>query len=165
MEPPGALSPSFRAAHALNVNVAALAEETVELLYREDPALHARYGPAGRAHCVKDVAYHVRVLSAAVEMNDAKIFTDYAAWAVTLLASRGIPADISAASLRALREVAANAVGGPAASFVRETITSALHHAESGAAAPRPCPPRRWARLRRFAGADASVDGSIPSHF
>ena len=165
MEPAGALSPARRAAHVLSVRAAALAEEAVDVLYRHDPTLHARYGPAGRAHCVKDVAYHVRVLSAAVEMGDARIFNDYAAWAISVLASRGIPADVSAASLRALRDVAGGAVEEPAATFVRDTVTSALRYAESGAGPVRPCPPRRRARLRKFAAADASVDGSIPSHF
>jgi hypothetical protein len=160
-----AITPAQRAAHVLFVKAPALAAAAVDQLYREQPDLHARYGPAGKAHCVKDVAYHVRFLSAAVEMNDPKVFTDYVAWAVGVLASRGIPPTDAAASLLALREVAAGAVDEPQATFVRDAVSAALRHAESGAVPVRPCPPRHRPRAQRFAAADASVDGSTPSHF
>jgi hypothetical protein len=160
-----AITPARRAAHVLFVKAPALAAAAVEQLYREQPDLHARHGPAGKAHCAKDVAYHVRFLSAAVEMNDPKVFTDYVAWAVGVLASRGIPPADAAASLRALRDVAGGAADEPHASFVRGTITAALQHADSADARVRPRPPRHRPRAQRYAAADASVDGSTPSHF
>lgn len=69
----------------------ALAEEAVALHYDDDPALARRYGPAGRAKCVEDAAYHLAYLDEAVASGAPALFLAYLDWARSLLAGLGVP--------------------------------------------------------------------------
>lgn len=94
------LTPLERAGHAIQVRAPALAQAAVAALYRLRPDLERRYGEAGRRHCAKDVGHHLRFLAAAVELDDPRVFADYAAWAVRVMVTHGVAAEDAVASLR-----------------------------------------------------------------
>lgn len=82
-----------------------LAEAVTELHYERRPELAQRYGPAGRARCLQDAAYHLAYLSEALAASSPDLFADYVAWAKVMLEGRGIPAEDLACNLEALRDV------------------------------------------------------------
>ena len=69
----------------------ALAEEAVALHYDDEPALAQRYGPAGRAKCVQDAAYHLAYLDEAVASGAPALFLAYLDWVRSLLQGLGVP--------------------------------------------------------------------------
>jgi hypothetical protein len=160
-----AVSAPERAGHALRVRAAALAESVVAELYRRRPDLETRYGPAGRRHCVNDLAHHVRFLATSIEMGDAKVFVDYVAWAADVMASRGVDVRDQLDSLEVLRDVAAAAVPEDVADFVRDTVSAAFERAKCASTCPRPRARRLSpAQLRPDARPAASTAGSTPAH-
>jgi MerR family transcriptional regulator, light-induced transcriptional regulator len=151
-----------RAGHVLRVKAAALAEAVVDELYRRRPDLPGRYGPAGRAHCVKDLWYHLRFLAAAVEMRDAALFADYVGWAADVMASRGVDVRDQLDSLEILRDVAAGAVPAEAAEVARHCVNEGIRRACRGPTS-RPAPRLPASSRRRRGGPTASTGGSAPS--
>src|SRR4051812_41852493 len=118
-----------RAAHALRVKGPALAEAAADALYRANPAFAARYahlGDAGRRHCVTDIGHHLRFLAAAVDVADAKVFIDYAAWAYRVMVTHKVLPDDALASFQCLADVAPPAAGAETAGFVRDAIDAAV---------------------------------------
>ncbi len=73
--------------------------------YERRPELARRYGPAGRAHCLRDAEYHLAFLSDALATSSPALFADYVGWAKVMLAGRGIAADDLAQNLQMMREV------------------------------------------------------------
>jgi hypothetical protein len=143
------LSPHEHAAHALRVKGPALAEAAANALYRARPELARRYahlGNAGRRHCVNDLGHHLRFLAAAVDTGDARIFSDYAAWALRVMVTHKVVPEDAVASFRCLLDVAPDAVPPDAAAFVRDAIHDALRSIE--ASAPRRAAPPRIAGER-----------------
>ena len=94
-----------RAGHALRVAEPKLAEAAVAEQYRVQPDLTARYGPAGRRYCVRDVGYHVQSLAASVELGNPERFVNYVRWARGVMAAHGIPAGDFLVSLQAMRTI------------------------------------------------------------
>jgi hypothetical protein len=86
------MSAGERCAARLIAEKDALALAIAEALYRERPELAAKYGEAGRAHCVQDMRYNVEHLAPAVALGDPAMFAGYARWLLSLLTARGIPA-------------------------------------------------------------------------
>jgi MerR family transcriptional regulator, light-induced transcriptional regulator len=82
-----------------------LAAAITERQYERRPELAQRYGPAGRAHCVRDAEYHLAFLSDALATSSPALFADYVGWAKIMLAGRGITAEDLAENLRMVREV------------------------------------------------------------
>lgn len=82
-----------------------LAEAVTSLHYERRPELARRYGPAGRARCLQDAAYHLAYLSEALASSSPDLFADYVAWAKVMLEGRGIPAGDLAGNLEVLRDV------------------------------------------------------------
>ena len=140
-----------------------LAEAAAGALYRLRPELEMRYGEGGRRHCQKDLGHHLRFLAAAVEMDDAKMFADYAAWAAGVMVAHGVDVEDTLASFRALEGVAA-AVPPEAAEAVRTILNAALLRLEAWRVSPGP---RRHARPARASapGRDSppSTAGSAPA--
>ena len=140
-------TPSQRAGHALRVKAPKVAAAAVDALYRLRPEVEARYGEGGRRHCVKDLGHHLRVLAAAVELEDAKVFGDYAVWAAGVMVAHKVAPEDTVASFRALLEAAPAAVAPESAAPVRAIISAALERVEASgklrAASPRSPRPRR----------------------
>ena len=90
---------------SLDAQRAALAQAVVARQYDVQPELVERYGPAGRAKCLQDAAYHLAYLSEAVAAASPTLFADYIRWAATMLAGRGVPPVDLAANLAHLRAV------------------------------------------------------------
>ena len=117
-----------------------MAEAAADALYRANPAFAARYahlGDAGRRHCVKDIGHHLRFLAAAVDVADAKVFTDYAAWAYRVVVTHKVLPDDALASFQCLADVAPPAAGADAAGFVRDTIQAAVRLLEQSGGGAR----------------------------
>ena len=69
----------------------AVAEQVVDLVYAARPDLPRRYGPAGRVHCLADMALPRRPPGRrACSQRAPALFTDYVAWTKVILARRGI---------------------------------------------------------------------------
>ena len=119
-----------RAGHAIRVKAPALARSAAAALYRLRPDLEHRYGEDGRRHCEKDVGHHLRFLAAAVELDDPKVFGDYAAWAAGVMIAHNVAEEDTLASFRCLLDVVPAAVP-QSPDRVREIITSALRRLES----------------------------------
>ena len=134
------LTPGERAAHALRVKAPALARSAVDALYRLRPDLESRYGETGRRHCARDVTHHLRFLAAAVELGDAAVFADYAAWAHRVMVTHRVAADDARASFGCLLEVVPAAVAPEHAPAVLEMLNRALDALDSPSAAPRALP-------------------------
>src|SRR5690348_13928961 len=121
--------PHERAAHLLRVKGPALAAKAADGLYRARPELARRYahlGDAGRRKCVNDLGHHLRFLAAAADAGDAKVFTDYAAWAYRVMVTHKVAPEDALASFRCLLDVAPAAVAPDDAAFIRDAIDAAL---------------------------------------
>jgi methanogenic corrinoid protein MtbC1 len=104
----------------------ALAEAAVDQQYLLHPELTARYGPTGRAKCVKDTAYHLAYLAEALAASRPALFSDYVAWAKVLLAEHGVPVEILADNLRAVSQVLRDRLAAEDAAAVCGYVDAAL---------------------------------------
>jgi len=150
------LTPAQLAAHAIRVKARAIARAAVEALYDARPDLAQRYGDAGRRHCAKDLGHHLRFLAAAVELDDPKVFTDYAAWAARVMVTHKVAPEDALVSFRCLLAAAPPAVPARSADAVRRILTSAVRHLESH-------PPRAPRRPRAEPGPFALRVAQTPS--
>jgi hypothetical protein len=98
----------------------ALAEAAVDRQYLLHPELAVRYGPAGRAKCVKDTAYHFAYLAEALAAARPAMFSDYVAWAKVLLAEHGVPVESLAENLRAVSQAVNDRLPAEDASAAQE---------------------------------------------
>src|SRR5918999_1394245 len=78
------------AGRAIEAQRRALAEAVVARQYELQPGLRERYGEGGRAKCVQDTEYHLAHLAAAVTYSSPALFSDYIAWAKTVMAAYGV---------------------------------------------------------------------------
>lgn len=165
------LTPAEQAGHALRVRIPSVAQAAVSALYRLRPDLEQRYGEAGRRHCAKDLGHHLRFLAASVELDDPKVFVDYAAWAAKVMVTHNVAAEDAVASFRGLLDVAPGAVPPEFADRVRDVITAALQRLETeppaSGACPRPRPRGASSAASSPAapppGVSPSTGGSAPS--
>src|SRR5271155_2621726 len=100
LRPLRADSMDFVIGDRLRSAAAVLAEATVALDYEQRPYLSSRYGESGRASYLRDIVHNVNYLSAAIDVRQPKLFTDYIAWAKTLLVSRGVSSEDVVEGLR-----------------------------------------------------------------
>ena len=122
------LSEAARASHTLLVKAAALAEAIVAEHYRLRPELDARYGRAGRRHCLEDTLFHLRFLAASVGIGDSLHFARYVEWCNSILVPRGVPTSDLIDSLRVTRDVLA-------ASLPEDVAAAACRHVDDALAA------------------------------
>jgi len=80
-----------------------VATATVTDHYQRHPQLAHRYGPAGRAKCEADAAYHLSYLAEAVAGSSPALFVEYLGWAKVLLTSLGVPAHDLVENLESMR--------------------------------------------------------------
>jgi hypothetical protein len=141
---------SRHAAGVIRARSPRLADAAVTALYRLRPELETRYGEGGRRHCQKDLGHHLRFLAAAVEMQDAKVFSDYALWAAGVMVAHGVDVEDTLASFHALAGVPA-AMQPESADVVRAILTAALSRLDAW----RPSAQVSRSRYRRTAGPSA----------
>ncbi|MDP4162779.1 MAG: hypothetical protein Q8906_03640 [Bacillota bacterium] len=65
-----------------------------EKIYQNDPSLMQRYGEKGRQKCIEDNYHHFKHLQTAYEMDDEKIFNDYAMWLNGILQKFGMSTEL-----------------------------------------------------------------------
>ena len=155
-----AVSASEQAGHTLRVKAPRIAAAAVESLYRLRPDLEARYGEAGRRHCVKDLGHHLRFLAAAVELEDGNVFSDYAAWAAGVMVAHNVAPEDTVASFRALLDVAPAVVAPESEPLVRKITSAAVERVEAWrktrSVAPRSHRPRLSPAAPLTAGSTAA---------
>ncbi|AMM51985.1 hypothetical protein TH61_13455 [Rufibacter sp. DG15C] len=82
-----------------------LVEQTIALVYAQNPDMEARYGPQGKEKCRQDTHYHFSYLIEAVGSGSSALFNDYVIWAQQVLETRHLPAKDLHAHLVALKDV------------------------------------------------------------
>ncbi|HZN66820.1 MAG TPA: hypothetical protein VFB66_16130 [Tepidisphaeraceae bacterium] len=120
------VTPNERLGHALRVKIPKLAEAVVDEQYRRRPELEARYGPGGRAHCVKDTVHNLRFLAESVAFGQPRIFCDYVEWALRVMTHYGVAAEDVAENLRLLAGTLERHLPGDVAGVAREHVEAAL---------------------------------------
>jgi hypothetical protein len=123
---PPRITTNERHGHALRVKIPKLAETVVDEQYRRRPELEARYGPGGRAHCVKDTVHNLRFLAESVAFGQPRIFCDYVEWALRVMTHHGVAAEDVAENLRLLAETLGRHVPDDVAGVAREHVEAAL---------------------------------------
>ncbi|WP_424237884.1 hypothetical protein [Bhargavaea ginsengi] len=72
------------------MNVNEIVDQVTEKIYELEPALLERFGEQGKAKCREDNHHHMKHLQTAYELNETKVFTDYAVWLNGILTSHGM---------------------------------------------------------------------------
>ncbi|KZE36399.1 hypothetical protein AV656_14750 [Bhargavaea cecembensis] len=72
------------------MNVDEIVNQVTEKIYELEPALLERFGDQGKAKCREDNHHHMKHLQTAYELNETKIFTDYAVWLNGILTRHGM---------------------------------------------------------------------------
>lgn len=101
-----------------------LAERAVRRLYERSPESRP-FIAESYSMCREDMEHHVRALAAALETDEERLFSDYAAWAKALLAHRGLPDSCLAGALCALEETigeSQSADAGRAAAMIQSAL-------------------------------------------
>lgn len=104
-----------------------LSESITRRHYELRPELEARYGPAGRARCREDAAFHLSYLAQSVAISAPNVFVDYVCWAKIMLGARGIPVADLSHDLEVMRDMLKNAVPSAAYQAATNHINAALH--------------------------------------
>lgn len=123
---PARITSNERLGHALRVKIPKLAEAVVDEQYRRRPELEARYGPDGRAHCVKDTVHNLRFLAESVAFGQSRIFCDYVEWAFRVMTHHGVAAEDVSENLRLLAETLGRHLPDDLAGVAREHVEAAL---------------------------------------
>ena len=123
---PPRVTTAERHGHALRVKIPKLAEAVVDEQYRRRPELAARYGPQGRAYCLKDTEHNLRFLAESISFGQPRIFADYAEWAYRVMTHHGVAGEDVVENLRLLSETAERFLPPDAARAVREHVGAAL---------------------------------------
>jgi hypothetical protein len=120
------ITDNFRAAHVMRIKAPPLAEAIVAEHYTLRPELEQRYGGEGRKRCLEDARFHLHFLAGSVEFGDPRVFADYTAWAVAMLARRRIPAEHVAENVRVMRRVLDERLPRAVAELGRPHLAAAL---------------------------------------
>ncbi|SRR5581483_1500221 len=114
------------AAAFLSDRIPQLAAAITERQFQRNVRLAERYGPAGRAHCNADAAFHLRFLAQAVRHGAPQLFVDYIGWAKIMLASRGVPAEDLRLNLDLISECATEDAPPEIADEIRNVTGGAI---------------------------------------
>lgn len=85
--------------------ISRIAKETTSKYYRTDSIALKRWGELGKHHTYKDTIITIKKLAISVDMDEIKIFEDYAKWLCVVLQSRGISKDVIKTHTRILIEI------------------------------------------------------------
>lgn len=72
------------------MNIDQIVDQVTEKIYEREPALLERFGEQGKAKCREDNHHHMKHLQTAYELNETKVFTDYAIWLNGILTRHGM---------------------------------------------------------------------------
>lgn len=103
----------------------AIAERVTGLYFEARPQLEQRWKEA-RKKCAEDNRYHLDYLSEALAFGQPALFTEYAAWAASLLASLNIPCEALAFNLELLRTALASELEGAGGALASRYLDAAL---------------------------------------
>jgi hypothetical protein len=117
---------AMRASETILARKQRLAQRITDALYATDPALHERFGDAGRAKCLQDMDYCLEHLAPAVALEDPTLFARYVLWLEQLLAVRSVGSEDVRRSLEATQEILAKELSSAEAAFVRPCVAAGL---------------------------------------
>lgn len=100
----------------------AVVDEIYSTLAAAHPEVFARFGDDGRRACREDLGFHLDFLEAAAACSSPSYFGGYAAWAATVLESRGVDTGLLAETLQRIRD----AVGRHVEAAHAEVVLAAL---------------------------------------
>lgn len=104
--------------------------------YARHPELAMRYGERGRAFYQRDSGHHLAFLAEAVAHAAPALFTDYIAWASTMLAARGVHVADLAENLRLLQWAIREQFPGADGAAMSAPIEAALARLPQAPATP-----------------------------
>lgn len=117
-----------RTAAAIRSQRTLLAKATVTDQYERHPERAQRYGPAGRARCEADAAYHLAYLAEALAAASPALFVEYLGWAKVLLANLHIPVEDLVDQMESLRRSMVQLLPPELAATACDYLDTAAHH-------------------------------------
>jgi hypothetical protein len=85
--------------------ISRIAKDATNKYYRTDPMALKKWGEHGKHHTYKDTISTIKKLAISADMDEIKIFEDYARWLCVVLQSRGISNDVIKTHTRILIEI------------------------------------------------------------
>ena len=101
----------FHRVQEIRGNLNFLADRITREHFNRFPDLAKKYGESGRRRCNEDAAFHLSFLAAAADAGLEVIFTDYVAWAKTVLVARRVPESDLVENMRTVSSVLASHFG------------------------------------------------------
>ena len=101
------------------MNVDEIVNQVTEKIYELEPGLLERFGEQGKAKCREDNHHHMRHLQTAFDLNETKVFTDYAVWLNGILTRHGMKTQHLIDNFEIIRSRLEEETGGPAESYRR----------------------------------------------
>jgi methanogenic corrinoid protein MtbC1 len=123
-------SAGLAASRILTERREAIAERVTRLYFEAHPQLEQRWKGA-RQKCSEDNRYHLDYLCEALSFGRPALFTEYAAWAATLLARLNIPGEALAFNLGLLRTILASELDGAGGELTSQYLDAALAKIEA----------------------------------
>lgn len=111
-------------------------QHTVDACARELPALWRRFGERATEFCTEDTRFHLEFLRPTLETGDSASFHEYLGWLVEVLASRQVPTDSLAYSLRALARFFQERMPDDGGAIIARTLEDAALALADGIPAP-----------------------------
>ncbi|MCW1927526.1 globin family protein [Bhargavaea beijingensis] len=99
------------------MNVDEIVDQVTEEIYRLEPALLERFGEQGKAKCREDNHHHMRHLRTAYELDETKVFSDYAVWLDGILTRHGMKTEHLVDNFGMIKSLLAEDNSEPAKSY------------------------------------------------
>lgn len=109
---------------------------TVDVCAREMPELWRRFGERATEFCTEDTRFHLEFLRPTLETGDSAAFHEYLGWLVEVLASRQVPTDSLAHSLRVLARFFREHMPDDDGAAIARTLEGAAEALADGIPAP-----------------------------
>lgn len=84
------MSNSLQRGNNKELPVNEIIEAVTAKIYEKEPCLLERFGERGKEKCTEDNHHHFNHLKTAYELNDTKVFADYAVWLNGILTKHGM---------------------------------------------------------------------------
>jgi hypothetical protein len=107
------------------VNVDEIVNQVTERIYELEPTLLERFGEQGKAKCREDNHHHMRHLQTAFDLNETKVFTDYAVWLNGILTRHGMNAQHLIDNFEIIRSLLTDEKGKQAESY-HQSLSKAI---------------------------------------
>jgi methanogenic corrinoid protein MtbC1 len=103
-----------------------LAQEILNKIYENIPGLEKKYNEEQKFHAFQDVLYHLDHISVAISLEEAKLFSQYFAWAREVLETRGIPITHLSITIESIKEVLSRELPTKIHDFLNEMFELSL---------------------------------------